>query len=195
MAQSSYLWRLSILAGSLALVSATTFAIAEHNRSIQLRWGESYTTQDRFGSITIQCGGSGGYPDRPGYPGNPGTPSCSTFDFDSKLQRLNMRRDLLSRGECGYRRADGFMRCEGLLGRHEVASQKEAFNRDLLELKSLVEISCRTRSCAQIDISRMLRDYDTLLSSVQFSRIIYDGYRSVAFVDFPQNLQVHCSIW
>lgn len=213
MAHRSRLWRLSIIIGSVAVVSATTFAVASHNRSVQLQWGESYSTQDRFGTITIQCGSGTthpGYPDRPGhpgYPGNPGypghpgnpgypgTPSCSTIDFDTKIQRLIARRDRLARGECGYRRADGFMRCEGMLDRFEVGSQKEAFNRDLLELKSLVEMACRTRSCSQIDISRLLRDYESVLQSVQFSRIIYDGYQSVAFVDFPHNFRVSCSSW
>jgi hypothetical protein len=194
----------------VAVVSATSFAVASHNRSVQLNWGESYTTQDRFGSITIQCGaattrpgypghpgnpGHPGYPGNPGHPGYPGTPSCSTIDFDTKLQRLSMRRDRLARGECGYRRADGFMRCEGILDRFEVGSQKEAFNRDLLELKSLAEMACRTRSCSQLDISRMLRDYESMLHSVQYSRIIYEGYQSVAFVDFPHNYRVNCSSW
>lgn len=203
MAQSSRLWRLVILASSVAAVAAASFAVADHNRSIQLHWGENYTTQDRFGSITIYCGtgASPGYPDRPGYPGNPGypgypgAPSCSALDFDLKIQRLAQRRDLLARGECGYRRTDGFLRCEGLLDRFEVGMQKEAFNRDLSELKALLETACRSRSCAQLEISRMSRDYDSLLGSVQFSRIRYEGFLSVAFIDFPQNFRLNCSSW
>lgn len=189
-----------LVLAALAVGGASTYAVATYQRTVTLRVGESYTFNDRHqGSVVVQCGTGGpGYPGGPGHPGrpgHPGGPSCSTFDFDTKLQRLAQRRDRLMRGECGYRRADGFMRCEGVLDRYEVQSQKTAFNGDLAELKNLVELGCRTRNCSQLDISRMLRDYDAFLGSVQFSRIVYERYQSVPFIDFPQQYRPNCSSW
>lgn len=205
--------RVLLLAASVALVSVS-FAVASHQRNVSLRPGENYTFYDRFrGDVVVQCESGHGNPGWPGHPGGPGhggpghggpghggpgnppAPICSTFDFDSKLQRLSFRRDLLARGECGYGRVDGYMGCEGVLDRFEVQAQKEAFARDVIELKNTVEQACRTRTCAQIEISRVLRDYEFFVNSVQMAQIIVERFQRIPLVDFPQNLRANCSGW
>jgi len=171
---------------SVVILAVTSFARADYQRRVVLRPGDTYSISDSFsGNLLIQCGRE--------YPDYPGTPSCSSFDFDHRVQELILRRDRLAQGECAYRRVDGFLRCEGLLDRFEVQAQKDRFNRDFQEIRLVAESICRSRGCQQMEVSRVLRDYDAFLSSVQFSRIVFERFQSIPFIDFPQNYRLNCS--
>jgi hypothetical protein len=111
------------------------------------------------------------------------------------IQQLAMRRDRMAFGTCGYDRNDGYSECEGRLRWRDAMNQKQKFAQDLRSLQMQAESVCRDRACSQIDISRVVRDFDAFVSQLSTQRIVFDGINSTPFIDFPGQYRVNCSGW
>lgn len=194
---TNHKWFFVVLMG--LAIAASDRAGAYVRRVVELRGGQSTTIAvSPYEEVVVQCGrGQVAGPGQPSYPPYypPSQPLCQTYSFDQALQQLAMRRDRMAFGGCGYDRNDGYSECEGRLRWRDAMNQKQKFAQDLRSLQMQAESICRDRNCSQLDISRIVRDFDAFVSQLSTQRIVFDGINSTPFIDYPGQYRVNCSGW
>ncbi len=194
---TNHKWFFVVLMG--LAIAASDRAGAYVRRVVELRGGQSTTIAvSPYEEVVVQCGrGHGAGPGQPSYPPSypPSQPLCQTYSFDQAIQQLAMRRDRMAFGGCGYDRVDGYSECEGRLRWRDAMTQKQRFAQDLRALQMQAESICRDRNCSQLDISRIVRDFDAFVSQLSTQRIVFDGINSTPFIDYPGQFRVNCSSW
>lgn len=183
-------WTFVVLAG--LLVSVADQAGAYVRRVVELRAGESTVIRTGpYEELTVQCTGGyvpPSYP-APGYP----APICGSVDVSRALMNLMMRRDRLVRGLCGYPRSEGFGLCEGRLTGRDAGANQRRFEAELSQLRDQVELLCRTRGCSQLEISEQVVAFDRMVSEISLQRIVFDGWSTMALVEYPGRFKTSCS--
>lgn len=184
---TNHKWFFVVLMG--LAIAASDRAGAYVRRVVELRGGQSTSISvSPYEEVVVQCGRG-----QPSYP--PSQPLCQTYAVDQALQQLAMRRDRMAFGTCGYDRFDGYSECEGRMRWRDAMNQKQRFGQDVRALQIQVESVCRDRNCSQLDISRVVRDFEAFVSQLSTQRIVFDGINSTPFIDFPGQYRVNCSGW